>query len=192
MSSYENNNGQLTLIDGMRSVAEVKEIALDSAGALIAPIEKTSTASQAYAIGKQFVYNGLLTEATSAIAQGDIITVGSGGNAKLADCVTDQLTSLKAALTDLEDVTNNNLGTANNLQANVEFTCPSDGYITITGNTANYYGFVTIKGATSGAIYLSATAVGNGHMSNSVFVRKGMKAISNFNFVGACYFTPLE
>ena len=100
MPTYENKNRQLNLIDGNYSQDEIKGFALDSAGALVAPIEKTSTASQAYAVGKQFVYNGLLTEATSAIAQGATITVGSGGNAKLADCVSDQIASLKASLND--------------------------------------------------------------------------------------------
>lgn len=43
----------------------------------LAPIESTSTATRNYSIGQQFVYNGLLYEATSAIASGGTITPGS-------------------------------------------------------------------------------------------------------------------
>lgn len=43
----------------------------------LAPIESTSTASRNYSVGQQFVYNGLLYEATSAIASGGTITPGT-------------------------------------------------------------------------------------------------------------------
>lgn len=60
---------------------------------MIAPIEAGPTASQAYAVGKQLVYNGLLYKVTSAIAQGDALTVGT--NIDLSDDVTTQLLTLK-------------------------------------------------------------------------------------------------
>lgn len=60
---------------------------------MIAPIEAGPTASQAYAVGKQLVYNGLLYKVTSAIAQGDTLTVGT--NIALSDDVTTQLLTLK-------------------------------------------------------------------------------------------------
>lgn len=43
----------------------------------LAPIESSSTASRNYSVGQQFVYNGLLYEATAAIASGGTITPGS-------------------------------------------------------------------------------------------------------------------
>jgi len=43
----------------------------------LAPIESSATASRNYSVGQQFVYNGLLYEATSAIASGGTITPGS-------------------------------------------------------------------------------------------------------------------
>lgn len=58
----------------------------------IATVETTSTASQGYAIGAQFVYNGILYEATAAIASGGTITPGT--NCDPADSVTSQISSL--------------------------------------------------------------------------------------------------
>lgn len=49
----------------------------ENARAMIAPIEASETASQAYAIGDLFVYNGLLYKATAAIAQDATITPGT-------------------------------------------------------------------------------------------------------------------
>ena len=43
----------------------------------LAPIELSATASRNYSVGQQFVYNGLLYEATAAIASGGTITPGS-------------------------------------------------------------------------------------------------------------------
>lgn len=59
----------------------------------IAPIESTSTASRAYAVGEQFYYNGILRTATAAISQGGTITVGT--NCMVSDTVVEQLEELK-------------------------------------------------------------------------------------------------
>ncbi len=55
----------------------------------IAPIESSTTASQAYAVGDQFILNGLLYKATAAINQGG--TILPNGNCALSSSVTDQL-----------------------------------------------------------------------------------------------------
>ena len=62
----------------------------------IAPIETTLTASQPYAIGEQFIYQGLLYKATAAIAQGGTIIID--GNCELADSVTEQINGLNNGL----------------------------------------------------------------------------------------------
>ena len=49
----------------------------------IAPIEATSTASQAYSVGDLFVYNGLLYKASANIAQGGTITPNTNCTATL-------------------------------------------------------------------------------------------------------------
>ena len=51
---------------------------------LTATVEATSTASQAYAIGAYFVYNGLLYKCTVAIAKGGTITPGTNCTATTA------------------------------------------------------------------------------------------------------------
>lgn len=68
---------------------------------LIAPVQITLTASQLYNEGDQFIYQGLLYEATATIASGTAITIGS--NCQLADVVTKQIAQINSDLCD--DVT---------------------------------------------------------------------------------------
>ena len=60
---------------------------------MIAPVETSTTASQAYAIGEQFILNGVLYTATAAITAGGTITIG--GNCTASDTVTEQINTLK-------------------------------------------------------------------------------------------------
>ena len=55
---------------------------------MIAPVETSTTASQAYAIGEQFILNGTLYTATAAITAGGTITIN--GNCTASDTVTEQ------------------------------------------------------------------------------------------------------
>ena len=64
---------------------------------LLAPVQITLTADRLYNTGDQFIYTGLLYEATETIAQGTSITIGS--NAQLADCVTKQISEINSNLT---------------------------------------------------------------------------------------------
>lgn len=70
---------------------------------MIAPIQTTLVALKAYAVGEQFVYNGLLYEVTAAIASGGTITID--GNCKLADTVTNQILLLISELNKLKNAT---------------------------------------------------------------------------------------
>ena len=57
----------------------------------IAPVESTSTASRAYAVGDLLIYEGVLREVTAAIALGDALAVGtnlSSGSVTLSEKVT--------------------------------------------------------------------------------------------------------
>ena len=65
----------------------------------IAPVESTSTASQAYAIGEQFYYNGVLYKATAAITSGGTITPGT--NCSTADSITAQNQTLSQNIGDI-------------------------------------------------------------------------------------------
>lgn len=56
---------------------------------MIAPVETSTTASQAYAVGEQFILNGTLYTATAAITAGGTITIN--GNCTASDSVTEQI-----------------------------------------------------------------------------------------------------
>ena len=56
---------------------------------MIAPVETSTTASQSYAIGEQFILNGVLYTATVAITAGGTITIN--GNCTASDSVTEQI-----------------------------------------------------------------------------------------------------
>jgi hypothetical protein len=63
--------------------------AVDKSQAMIATVQPNLTAVKAYAKGEQFVYQGLLYKATTAISSGGTITIG--GNCELADSVMEQM-----------------------------------------------------------------------------------------------------
>jgi hypothetical protein len=71
-----------TINDAFKKVAEH----MDAAQQMIALIQSNLTALKDYAVGEQFVYNGLLYEVTTAIINNKTITID--GNCKLADNVT--------------------------------------------------------------------------------------------------------
>ena len=66
---------------------------------MIAPVETSTTASQSYAIGEQFILNGVLYTATAAITAGGTITIG--GNCTASDTVTEQIGKLYAIVTNI-------------------------------------------------------------------------------------------
>lgn len=92
----------VVLIDGVNGSRKVKVPSI--LNGIVAPVETSSTSSRAYAVGDQFIFNGVTTEATSVIAQGETIVVGNSGNAKVADCVLDQISQLKDVLNDKVNV----------------------------------------------------------------------------------------
>ena len=67
----------------------VQDISGKADTTLIAPVQSTLTASKAYAVGDQFVYNQELYKVTQAITQNADITIGT--NAVLAGSVTEQI-----------------------------------------------------------------------------------------------------
>lgn len=59
---------------------------------MVAEYESTNTATHAYEVGGQFIYNGRLYEVTSAISVGDtIITEGANANCIESDSLTEQI-----------------------------------------------------------------------------------------------------
>lgn len=67
--------------------------AIANSNNVVAPVELTLTSTRAYAVGDQFVYDGLLYKATAAIGEGGAITIGT--NCELADCVTKQISTVE-------------------------------------------------------------------------------------------------
>lgn len=63
---------------------------------MIAPVETSTTASQAYAIGEQFILNGTLYTATAAITAGGTIVID--GNCTASDTVTEQIKDISDEL----------------------------------------------------------------------------------------------
>lgn len=81
---------------------EAVEDKADDAQKMIAPIEEGPDASRAYSKDAQFVYNGLLHVAKSAIAQND--TLVEDGNMELAPDVVSQLATLNSNLNEVGTV----------------------------------------------------------------------------------------
>ena len=83
---------------------------------LLATVQTELTASRAYAVGEQFVYNGLLYKVTQAIASGGDIIIDT--NAELAPSVSEQINGVIKSFT-----------FSGTLAANgtVGFTLPADG-----------------------------------------------------------------
>ena len=122
--------------DDLATVDEKADQALtdaENAQRMIAPIETTSEASQAYAVGKQLIYNGLLYTVDSVIAQGDTLT--PGGNISLSPDVTDQLAELNSAFKK-QLLNDNYVYLHETIPYNSSFTAPADGlyFFNLTGN----------------------------------------------------------
>ena len=80
-------NGDVLTYDGSKWVNG--QVGGGSVEQMIAPVETSTTASQAYAIGEQFILNGTLYTATAAITAGGTITIN--GNCTASDSVTNQM-----------------------------------------------------------------------------------------------------
>lgn len=134
---------------------------------LLAPVQITLTADRLYNTGDQFIYTGLLYEATETIAQGTSITIGS--NAQLADCVTKQISEINSnlSLNNLRGPVDISSYTADN-----PYTIPTDGYLTINS------GQIIVRGADNNTSkYISLGPTTDCWLSLSV--KQGMKAYCN-------------
>ena len=88
----------------------------------------------------------------------------------------------------------NEFGTAVTLTVNTVYTCPSDGYLSISsGNNAGEYVFILIYGAT-GDTYVSKilrTVTTNSPLFDSMFIKKGMRLYPSA-IAGNAKFIPLN
>lgn len=157
--------------------------------AVIATRQTNLTASRAYKVGDQFIYNNTLYRATAAISSGGTINIGSGGNATTADDVTTQISNL--ANQDYKFGTSISLSPYTS--SGNAFTAPSDGYVRFSNATSND-GYVDIQAIGFGALIFDYAARFGPYTIRTVFVRKGMKIYINhcdFNNSWYCVFMPI-
>ena len=77
----------------------------DGSQRLIAPVLNSTTATQNWAVGQEFILDGNLYEVTTAISSGSqIIVSGSSANCALADTVTEQLNAKERAFVETDGV----------------------------------------------------------------------------------------
>ena len=100
--------------------AQIEDInSLKTNQTVIATRQANLTASRAYAIGDQFIYNNTLYKATAAISSGGAITIG--GNATAADDITSQISNK----------------TRTSLQLNTNYTANKAMIITVVGTNSS-------------------------------------------------------
>ena len=73
---------------------------LDKTNASLAPVESGTTASQAYTVGSLLVYQGRLCKATSAIAQGNTLAIGTN---IAYDTVASELSQINSNLSEKQN-----------------------------------------------------------------------------------------
>lgn len=134
---------------------------------MIAPVETSTTASQAYAIGEQFILNGTLYTATAAITAGGTITIG--GNCTASDTVTEQIHeeqfNVCGTTVSLLDYTSSN-----------KYTFPYDGYVSVYATSTGAYARLRLADANGVDMGIVKSIYNNADARATVFVRKGMKA----------------
>lgn len=135
---------------------------------LIAPVETSTTASQAYAIGEQFILNGVLYTATANISAGGTITID--GNCTASDSLTEQI----------HEEQFNVIGTMKSLlsytSSSATYTFPNDGYCSVNATASNSQCRLRLVDAVGNNISSVKCVYNNADDRTAVFVRKGMQA----------------
>lgn len=176
-------NGDVLTYDGSKWVNG--QVGGGSAEQMIAPVETSTTASQAYAIGEQFILNGTLYTATAAITAGGTITID--GNCTASDSVTEQIGEFHDNKIG-SNVTLTDYNTASNM-----YIFPSDGYLSATAATSGASYQIRLYGSNDVLIGSIEGRYNSGAFRQLVFVRKGMKTyISASTGSVGYYFLPLE
>lgn len=111
---------------------------------VIATRQANLTASKAYAVGEQFVYNNILYRVTSAIAKNAAITIG--GNATTADNITTQISKFQNILA-LQDFNYTFISSNDTQNQSSVFTIPNDCLLVrvrfwYAGNTDPQFGYL--------------------------------------------------
>lgn len=140
---------------------------------VIATRQANLTASKAYVVGEQFIYNNTLYEVTAAISKNAAITIG--GNCKVAGNITSQISKIANRLEanktiqviDIKSYTT--IGNA--------YTCPSDGYLALYAGGGGYAIAVICGSNVTSASDTTRFSLGqkDNETGTAIFVKKGMK-----------------
>lgn len=112
---------------------------------VIATRQANLTASKAYVVGEQFIYNNTLYEVTAAISKNAAITIG--GNCKAADNITSQISNFAPLLNNPTDI--------NKTTGSHTFTPTKNGWLNIVVNGG---GCIVYTDSTSTKILAAATS----------------------------------
>lgn len=155
---------------------------------VIATRQANLTASKAYVVGEQFVYNNILYRVTSAIAKNAAITIG--GNATTADNITTQISNCTNSINNLtKDIIDAPIQITSYNSTSKLYTFPKDGYASCYaggGGSSKVY----VCGSGGNTNYRVAMVNGENETTKSLYVRKGMKCYcictntSQVNFYG--------
>lgn len=124
----------------------------------IAPIESSTTASQAYAVGDLLFYNNILYKVTSAISQGGTIAI-SGGSPNITETNVD--TELKGKVSDISGKTDKVTSATNGDIATLD----SNGNLVDSGIASTN---VVVKSATAGLLKNDGSVDTNTYPSSSI------------------------
>ena len=166
-----NNSTLVATVQGYKEDAEAAATTATTYGnavvSAVAPVEASSTASQAYAAGDFFIYNGTLYIASASIAQGGTITPNTNCTA-IPKGISSEVTSLKSALakkapktpiiTELSPTLTVGIVNYNTLEVYKTSDTYTGRYTTISVTAGEEY-LITGKGIGSGANYYPAAFV---------------------------------
>lgn len=145
---------------------------------VIATRQTNLTASRAYKVGEQFIYNNVLYKATAAISSGGTINIGSGGNATTADNITTQISNFENQKMD------SYVSITKGIYPN-GYIAPSDGYV-IASNSASSAGtwlYLSIYNGNDTTVMLASvtyrTYMGPYSSISPIFVKKGMRILDS-------------
>ena len=159
-------NGDVLTYDGSKWVNG--QVGGGSVEQMIAPVETSTTASQSYAIGEQFILNGVLYTATAAITAGGTITIN--GNCTASDTVTEQIANINGAYSENEHIVGQwiNGKTAYEKTINIG-ALPNSTTKTIAHNISNLSWVISLNGICNGSnTYLPLPFIDNSNITNNI------------------------